>query len=46
MKDRFKVIGYYICEINDTPRWLQEISGWNGFPAGLGCMSDLQSLIY
>ena len=26
MKDRFKVIGYYICEINDTPRWLQGIS--------------------
>ena len=26
MKDRFKVIGYYICEINDTPGWLQGIS--------------------
>lgn len=22
MKDRFKVIGYYICEIIDTPKWL------------------------
>lgn len=26
MKDYFKVIGYYICEINDTPGWLQGIS--------------------
>lgn len=26
MKDRFKVIGYYICEINDTPGWQQGIS--------------------
>ena len=22
MKDHFKVIGYYICEIIDTPKWL------------------------
>ena len=26
MKDCFKVIGYYICEINDTPGWFQGIS--------------------
>lgn len=26
MKDCFKVIGYYICEINDAPGWLQGIS--------------------
>ena len=23
----YKVIGYYICELCDTPEWLQEISG-------------------
>ena len=26
MDDQFKIIGYYICEINDTPKWLQGIS--------------------
>ena len=26
MKINFKAIGYYICEINDTPEWLQGIS--------------------
>lgn len=25
MKNSFQVIGYYICEINDTPQWLQGI---------------------
>ncbi len=31
MKKRFKVIGYYICEINDTPKWQMAFSmpkGW------------------
>ncbi|MCI8865323.1 MAG: hypothetical protein HFG60_08550 [Lachnospiraceae bacterium] len=26
MKNRFKVIGYYICEIYDTPEWLRGVS--------------------
>lgn len=26
MKKRFKVIGYYICEINDTPKWKMAFS--------------------
>ena len=26
MKECFKVIGYYICELCDSPEWLQGIS--------------------